>query len=101
MSKLGLEWECGDSGLVHDGKEGFRYIACRVKLGWAGFESCHFAVCHFFDVAVIIGDGVKFFPRVILGDMTVVEVVAKFLLDGGANGMIVGLFMKAVALVQD
>ena len=26
-----------------------------------------------------------------------VEVVAKFLLDGGANGMIVGLFVQLVA----
>ena len=69
MGKLGLEWGCGDSGPVHDGKEGFRYIAYRVKLVWAGDKSCHFTVCHFFAVAVIIGDGVDFLPRVILGDM--------------------------------
>ena len=90
--------QCGDSGSVHDGKEGFRYIACRVKLSWAGVESCYFTVCHFFAVAVIIGgDGAEFLPKVILGDMTVIEVVAKCLLDGGAKGMIVGLFLQSVA----
>ena len=76
MSKLGPEWRCGDCGSVHDGKERFRYLADRVKLGWAGFESRYFTMCHFFTVAVIIGDGTEFFPGVILGDMAVVELMA-------------------------
>ena len=96
MSKLRLEWRFGDCGLVHEGKERFRYIACGVKLGWAGCESGHFVVCYFFAVAVIIRDGVEFFGM-ILEDMTVVEAVAKFLPDGGANGMIAGLFVQLVA----
>ena len=39
-------------------------------------------MCHFFVVAVIIGDGVEFFSGVVIGDMTMVEVVDKFLLGG-------------------
>ena len=61
VGKLGLEWRCGGFGSVHYGKERFRDVACGVKVGWVGFESCHLAVCHFFAVAVIIGDGVEFF----------------------------------------
>ena len=83
LGKFGLEWRRGDFGSVHEGKERFRDVTCGVKFGWVGFESCHFAVCHFFTVVVVVvvGDVVEFFPGVILRDMTVVEVVAKFLPD--------------------
>ena len=57
--KFGLEWGSGDS-TVHDGKERFRDVVCGVELGWEEFESNHFAVCHFFAVAVAaaVGNGV-------------------------------------------
>ena len=62
MGKFGLEWGRGDSGSVHEGKERLSDVACGVKLGWDGFVSCQFAVCHFFAVAVVVGDGVELFP---------------------------------------
>ena len=79
--------------MVHEGKEGFRDVTCGVKLGWNGFESCHFGVCYFFAVAVIIGDGVELFPWVILRNVTVVKVRAKFLPDWCSNRMIAGLIL--------
>ena len=66
VGKFGLEWGSGGPGSVHEGEERFGDVVCGVKLGWEGFESCHFAVCHFFVVAVIVGNGVELFPWVTL-----------------------------------
>ena len=57
-------------------------------------------MCHFFAVAVIVGDGIELFPWVILRDMTVVNVVTKFLLYGCSDGVIVGLILQLVATAQ-
>ena len=56
MGKFGLELGSGDR-TVHESKERFGDVVCWVELG---FESGHFAVCHFFavSVAVAVGNGV-------------------------------------------
>ena len=63
--KFKLEWGSGDS-TIHEDKERFGDVACGVELGWEGFESCHFAICHFFAVAVIVGNASELFPWVIM-----------------------------------
>ena len=62
MDKFGLESGSGD-WTVHESKERFGDGFCQVKLG---FESGHVAVCHFFTVAIVICNGVEFFPWVIM-----------------------------------
>ena len=92
VEKFGLEWGSGDK-TAHEGKERFRDVACGIKVGCEGFESCHFAVCHFFAVAIIVGNGVEIFPWVIMGDVAVVKVRTKFLPDWCSYRMLAGLIL--------
>ena len=62
VCKFGLE-SGSDDWAVHDGEERFGDGFCWVEFG---FESGHFAVCHFFTVAVIVCDGIELFPWVIM-----------------------------------
>ena len=93
MRKFGLEGTCGNGGTVHQDKERLGGIAGRIKGDSTGFVFSDFSVYHFFAAAIVVGVRIRFLPWMILGDMSVVEVVTKLLLDGGTDGIIIELVL--------